>query len=202
MTRTFTVLLVASLSALAAWQLKPDKEALPPAPALISVQEMGALVSLKVNYANVIEFNERVTRDIPWTQWELRLGGTRVLLVARGECLIGTDLKLARYEQTSAAAKMATLVLPQPTVMSARLNHDAKNGGSYFYAVSSTGIDALVPGSDGQTKAINSALEKGQRDVQASCAKPELIEAARKSAQAVLQPTLAATGWKVALVWR
>lgn len=202
MTRTLTVLLVASLSALAAWQLKPDKEALPPAAALISVQEMGALVSLKVNYANVIEFNERATRDIPWTQWELRLGGTRVLLVARGECLIGTDLKLARYEQIAPASKTSTLVLPQPTVMSARLNHDANNGGSYFYAVSSTGIDALVPDSDGQTKAINSALEKGQRDVQASCAKPELIEAARKSAQAVLQPTLAATGWKVALVWR
>ena len=163
---------------------------------------MGALVSLKVNYANVIEFNERVTRDIPWTQWELRLGGTRVLLVARGECLIGTDLKLAKYERTASATKTATLVLPQPTVMSARLNHDANNGGSYFYAVSSTGMDALVPGSDGQTKAINSALQKGQRDVEASCAKPDLIESARKSAEAVLRPTLAATGWSVAVAWR
>ncbi len=202
MSRTVTLLLVASLSALAAWQLKPETEALPPAPALVSVQEMGALVSLKVNYANVIEFNERVTQDIPWTQWELRLGGTRVLLVARGECLIGTDLKLAKYEQSASAEKTATLVLPQPTVMSARLNHYANNGGSYFYAVSSTGISALVPGSDGQTKAINSALQKGQRDVEASCAKPELIEAARTSAEAVLRPTVSATGWKVAVVWR
>jgi hypothetical protein len=202
MTRTLPILLIASLSALAAWQLKPEKAQLPPAPALVSVQEMGALVSLKVNYANVIEFNERVTRDIPWTQWELRLGGTRVLLVARGECLIGTDLKQAKYEPSDATTRTATLVLPQPTVISARLNQDANSGGSYFYAVSSTGIEALVPGSDGQTKAINSALQKGQRDVEASCAKPELIEAARKSALAVLLPTVSATGWKVAVVWR
>ena len=202
MTRTFTILLVASLSALFAWQLKPDKQPLPPAPALVSVQEMGALVSLKVNYANVIEFNERVTQDIPWTQWELRLGGTQVLLVARGECLIGTDLTQARYEQLVNTAKTATLVVPNPKVVSARLNHDAKNGGSYFYAVSSTGIDALVSNSEGQTRAINSALQKGQRDIEASCAKPELIEAARKSAEAVLRPTLSATGWTVAVKWR
>ena len=69
MTRTFSILLAASLSAAAVWKLKPEKEQLPPPPALVSVQEMGTLVSLKVNYANVIEFNERVTKDIPWSQW-------------------------------------------------------------------------------------------------------------------------------------
>jgi len=33
-------------------------------PALVSVQEMGSLVSLKVNYANVLEFNNRITQEI------------------------------------------------------------------------------------------------------------------------------------------
>ena len=202
MNNSFVVFLVAILAAVAAWKLKPEKEQAPQQAPLVSVQEMGALVSLKVNYANVIEFNERVTQDIPWTQWELRFGGTRVLLVARGECLIGTDLKLAQYEQSSVATKTATLVAPQPKVISARLNHDAKNGGSYFYAMSSNGIVALVPGTEQQTKAMNSALQKGQSEIEASCARPELIEAARKSAEAVLVPTLSATGWKVAVVWR
>lgn len=163
---------------------------------------MGTLVSLKVNYANVIEFNKRATQDIPWTQWELRFGETRVLLVARGECLIGTDLKLAKYEQSTSGTKTATLVAPNPKVISARLNHDPKSGGSYFYAASSTGLVALVPGSEEQTKATNSALQKGQSEIEASCAKPELLEAARKSAEAVLLPTISATGWKVAIVWR
>ena len=163
---------------------------------------MGTLVSLKVNYANVIEFNERVTQDIPWTQWELRFGGTSVLLVAKGECLMGTDLKLAKYEQSATAVKTATLVVPHPKVISARLNHDPKSGGSYFYAISRNGIVALVPGTEGQTKAMNSALQKGQSEIEASCARPELIEAARKSAEAVLLPTVSATGWKVAVIWR
>jgi hypothetical protein len=81
----------AGLSAITAWQLKPEKEQSPPPPPLVSVQEMGTLVSLKVNYANVLEFNNRITQEIPWTQWEIRFGGTRVLLIARGECLIGTN---------------------------------------------------------------------------------------------------------------
>lgn len=202
MKSTFVIVLVAGLSAVAAWKLKPEKEQAPPPPPLVSVQEMGTLVSLKVNYANVIEFNERVTQDIPWTLWELRFGGTRVLLVARGECLIGTDLKLAKYEQSTTATKTAKLVVLNPKVISARLNHDPKSGGSFFYAMNTNGLVALVPGTEEQTKAMNRALEKGQRELEASCAKPELIEAARKSAEAVLLPTISATGWKVAIVWR
>ena len=202
MNSTFVVVLVASLSAVAAWKLKPEKEQAPPPPPLVSVQEMGTLVSLKVNYANVIEFNKRATQDIPWTQWELRFGETRLLLVARGECLIGSDLKLAKYEQSTTGTKTATLVALNPKVISARLNHDPKSGGSYFYAASSTGLVALMPGSDEQTKLTNSALQKAQSDIEASCAKPELLETARKSAEAVLLPTISATGWKVAIVWR
>jgi hypothetical protein len=40
------------------------------------------------------------------------------------------------------------------------MNQDASNGGSLLLRSSSTGIDALVPGSDGQNEAINSALQK------------------------------------------
>ena len=202
MRTTFIIILVASLSALTAWKMKPEMEQAPTPHPLVSVQEMGTLVSLKVNYANVIEFTESVTQGIPWTQWELTLGGTRVLLVARGECLIGTDLTQAQYEQSTAATKTATLVAPNPKVISARLNHDRKTGGSYFYAVSRSGIDALVPSTKNQVKATNGALQKAQSEMEASCAKPELLESARKSAEAVLVPALSATGWKIAVVWR
>jgi hypothetical protein len=202
MQSTFITVLVAILAAVAAWQLKPEKELAPPAPPLVTVQEMGTLATLKLGYANVIEFNERLTQDIPWTQWEFRFGGTRVLLVARGECLIGTDLQLAKYEQLSATNKTATLMLPSPKVLSARLNHDPNTGGSYFYAINNDGIAALLPGTEGQTKAMNRALQKGQSDIEASCAKSDLIIAAKKSAEAVLQPTVSATGWKIKIIWR
>lgn len=202
MQSTVITLLVAVLAAVAAWKMKPDKEQPLPAPPVVSVQEMGTLTTLKVNYANVIEFNQRMTQDIPWTQWEFRFGGTRVLLIARGECLIGTDLHLARYEQLAPHEKTATLSLPNPKVLSARLNHDPKTGGSYFYAVDNNGIAALLPGTEGQVKAMNQALQKGQAEIEASCTKPDLIAAARKSAEAVLQPAVSATGWKIKIVWR
>jgi hypothetical protein len=199
---TFITVLVACLAAVVAWKVKPEKEQTPSPPPLVTVQEMGKLATLKVSYANIIEFNDRLTQGIPWTQWELRFGGTNVLLVARGDCLIGTDLQLAKYEKTSTAAKTATLVLPNPRMISARLNHDPTTGGSYFYTVSNSGIVALVPGTENQTKAMDRALQKGQSQIEASCAKPDLIAAARKSAEAVLQPTVSATGWNVKIVWR
>jgi len=115
---------------------------------------------------------------------------------------VGVDLKQARYEQLATATQTATLVVPQPSVVSARLNHDPKSGGSSFYEASTNGVVALLPGTEQQTKAMNLALQKAQRDIEASCARPEFIEAARKSAQAVLLPTVSATGWKIALAWR
>lgn len=202
MQNTLMTLLLAALAALAAWKLKPEKEQVPAAPPVVSVQEMGTLATLRVNYANVIEFNERITQDIPWTQWEFRFGGTSVLLIARGECLIGTDLQAAKYEQILPAAKTATLVLPNPKVITARLNHDPKTGGSSFYTVNNNGIAALIPGTDGQTKAMNRALQKGQSEIEAACSRPEMMIAARKSAEAVLQPAVSVTGWKVSIAWR
>jgi hypothetical protein len=202
MQSTLVTVLLASLAAVAAWQLKPERKQEPQAPPVVSVQEMGTLTTLRVSYANVIEFSERVTQDIPWTQWELRFGGTRVLLIARGECFLGTDLQLARYEQVQPTEKTASLSLPNPKVLSARLNHDAKAGGSYFYAVTNDGVAALLPGTENQTKAMNRALQKGQSEIEAACAKPDLLTAAKRSAEAVLQPTVSATGWKIKTVWR
>jgi hypothetical protein len=202
MQNTLITLLLAALAAVTAWKLKPEKEQVPTAPPVVSVQEMGTLATLKVNYANVIEFNDRITQDIPWTQWELRFGGTRVLLLARGECLIGPDLKTAKYEQLSPANKTATLILPSPKVITALLNHDPKTGGSSFYTVDNNGIAALIPGTDNQTKAMNRALQKGQSEIEAACSRPEQMISARKSAEAVLQPVVSTTGWKINIVWR
>src|SRR5262245_6366175 len=68
------------------------KEALPPP--LISFERMGHLVSLKVSYADVVEFTESRSLEIPWLQWELPYAGTKVLLIARGDCSFATDLRL------------------------------------------------------------------------------------------------------------
>lgn len=196
------VFFVAVCAALAAWFLKPEQIPVIQAPQLEKVQRIGILTTLKVSYANVIEFNEQTVQKIPWTQWKFTYGGTRVLLVARGECVIGTDLQSAVYEAMNVKNKTGVLVLAHPKVISARLNHGSKNNDSYFYAIDNTGVSALVADTEGQTKAINQALEKGQSEIEAGCAKPNLITAARKNAEAVLLPIILATGWSIDIVWR
>lgn len=201
MQSSVAIILLTALAALAGWNLKPEKEPDPQAPPVLSIQEIGSLNTLRVNYSNVIEFSERISTDIPWTQRELRFGSTNVLLIARGECLVGTDLKLAKYEHVAPEEKTATLFLKTPTVISARLNHDSKTGGSHFYTVSNKGLAALLPGTEGQTRAMNLALEKAQKDMDATCNKLEYVAAAKRSAEAVLQPTIGVTGWKIKLAW-
>ena len=88
-----------AVGVVAMWILGPTKKEPPlSTPPLISLEKMGHLVSLKVNYADVIEFTAKQALGIPWTDWELRLGSTKVLLVARGDCTVATDLRAAKYE--------------------------------------------------------------------------------------------------------
>jgi hypothetical protein len=49
---------------------------------------------------------------------------------------------------------------------------------------------------------MNLALQKGQSDIEAACAKTDLMTAAQKNAETVLQPVVSATGWKISIVWR
>lgn len=204
MTRILSIIGAISIGAAGMWLLRPSPPEPPPQAApLISVQEMGHLASLKVNYSDVIEFTQRLTQGIPWTQWELRLGGTRVLLVARGDCLVGTDLRMAKYENKNASAQSVVLALPTPTPISARINHAPRDrGGSYFYSVTDTGLEPLIPGSENREKAINSALARAQQEVERACNQPDVVAAAKKNAEDVLRPTLSATGWKVQIAWR
>lgn len=171
-------------------------------PALASLEGMGHLVSLKVRYANVIEFTQQLTQGIPWTQWELSLGGTQVLLVARGECLVGTDVRQARYEAVDPAARTAVLRLPAPATVSARVDHGPRDqGGSYFYAVQGTGIEPLIPGSANRTQAIDAALRRAQQDMERGCQSAGTLATARAHAEDALKPLFAATGWQVQIQW-
>jgi len=178
----------------------PQPEAAPP---LVSLEKMGHLVSLKMNYADVIEFTQPNAVDIPWTRREVPLGSTRVLLIARGDCTIATDLRQARYENVDDAARTLTLVLAQPAPLQARINHDSREkGGSYFYAVTEHGLQTIIPDATTRIRALDQALATAQKSVQAACSQPAMLASARDNAAAVLQATLRATGWRAQLRWQ
>ncbi|MDO5654143.1 MAG: DUF4230 domain-containing protein [Brachymonas sp.] len=203
MRKLWTMGAVIALLALSAWVYRAKFASPPPQqPALVTLEDMGHLVTVKVNYADVVEFTESITQNIPWTQWELNLGGTKVLLVARGDCMVGTDLREAKYQEINRATQSAVVLLPAPKLVSARVNHETREkGGSYFYAITGTGIEPLLPGSDNRAKAIAAALNKAQQNIASTCGSKEVLETAKKNAEAVLLPALSATGWKIQLRW-
>lgn len=186
-----------------AWLLLPNRKEIPPPPAVISLEKMGHLVSVQVNYANILEFTENRALDIPWSQWELQLGGTQVLLVARGDCTVATNLRAARYESINAQARTLTVVLPSPQPLQARINHAPREqGGSYFYAITNLGLEPIIPDSSNRTQAINHALAWAQKDVERTCRQPAILATARQNAESVLRATYQATGWTPNFVWK
>ena len=180
-------------------QLAPALHSAP----VLSVEKLGRLVSLQVNYSDVIEVDIKRTQDIPYTPFELRLGGTKVLLVARGDCTIGTDLSKAKYENVNSAARTLKLVLAAQPVLNARISHEPREkGGSYFYAISTHGLEPFIPDSKNRVQATNAALAKAQSTLQALCASPSFGSEARKNAEQVLTVAMATTGWTPILEWR
>ena len=177
------------------------KEAL--APPLISFERMGHLVSLKVNYSDVVEFTESRTLEIPWLQWELPYAGTKVLLIAKGDCSFATDLRLASYQAIDAPNRRVSIVLQAPVAFHPRLNHaSSSEGGTRIYAISNQGVEALIPGNGNRAKAIQSAMALGQQRIEESCLNQDAIMAAKSNAETILAASFNAIGWNAAIVWR
>ena len=193
-----------TIGVLGMWLFGPKPESkLPAQTPLISLEKMGHLVSVKVNYADVIEFTEQRTQEIPWTQWELNLGGTKVLLIARGDCTIATNLRAASYQNIDAEKRTFTLLMPEPKPMQIRVNHEPREkGGSYFYAITSEGLEPLIPDSSNRSLAINNSLAFAQKQIERSCNRPQIIAIAKQNAEDVLSATFQATGWKLKYQWK
>jgi hypothetical protein len=177
------------------------KETLPPP--LISFERMGHLVSLKVSYADVVEFTESRSLKIPWFQWEVPYGGTKVLLIARGDCSFATDLRLARYQAIDSPNRKVSIVLPHPVAFQPRLNHASPSeGGTRIYAISDQGVEAIIPGTENRTKAIQSAMALGQQRIEESCSNQDAIMAAKFNAETILAASFNAIGWNASIAWR
>lgn len=172
-----------------------------PSPQL-TLEKVGELVALKVHFADVIEFNESKALGIPWSSWEVKYGGTRVLLVARGDCSIATDLASAKMTFQD-SDKTVLISLAKPRAVSARINHDAREkGGSYLYAASGRGIEVINPSAGARLGAIDKAMAYAQKEVLRSCEQPAMIDTARLNAETVLRVTMQASGWSARFAWK
>jgi hypothetical protein len=166
------------------------------------LQRMGHLVSLRVNVSDIIEFTQDRTFGIPWTSWQFPYAGTKVILIARGDCLLATDMRKAKYESVDQAKRKLTIVLPRPTVLQARLNHDSpEHGGTRLYALSNQGIEALIPGGSNRTKAIEGAMKLGQQLIEQAGSSEDAVKTAKDAAEAVVKASYTALGWSADIRW-
>src|SRR5579885_451090 len=83
-----------------------------PPPTIQQVRELASLVTSRVEVADVQE-----------TDVSGYTGGMRVLMLVRGDFLLGVDLSASRLEAVDVSARAAVLWLPQPSVSSPRVDH-------------------------------------------------------------------------------
>lgn len=175
----------------------------PSRPPLVALERMGHLVVVKVNYSNIIDFLQPRTVGVPWTPWNVSLGGTKVLLVAKGDCTVASDLRKARYENVQLKRRHLTVTLAAPAPLQARVNFDGKaRGGSYFYAITQHGLQPFLPSQKNRSTAVDDALKRAQGEVDQACRQPAILEAAKQNTEAIIRNLLLTTGWTADFVWR
>jgi len=179
------------------------KTAPPPAtPSLATLEDMGHLVSMRVNVADIIEFNEPRAVGVPLTDYEIQYAATNVVLIAKGDCSLATDLRLAKQESVDTDARRFTLALPSPRVLGARVNHAAPDkGGSRLYRVEDQKLEMFIPDRSNMTKAIEGAYRKAEERVRAACTAADVVAQAKKNTEDVLRRLYRATGWDVSFKW-
>jgi hypothetical protein len=164
---------------------------------------MSRLVSVKVRYTDVVTFTQERTLDIPWTDWKVKYAGTRVVLFARGDCLVATDLAQAKYELVDTKRRTLVVSLPPPSLLSPRVIFAPPGQwGSEIYAVSNQGVEAIIPGDDSRKRAIDGAMRLAQKRIEEAGRARDVTEAAKANSEKVLRGVFDALGWKASFRWR
>ena len=181
---------------------RPDPPKPPPILApTIALEKMGQIVSLRINYADVIEFSEKTAVDLPFNR-EIRLGSTKALLVAKGDCTIATDMTRAKYVNVDPGKRTLTIALEMPQPLSVRINHSGRDkGGSYLYSITEHGLVRFIGDDDLRSKAADNVLNKAQAELTRVCTSEPNLANARQGAEAVLRTMYVATDWTPTFVW-
>jgi hypothetical protein len=125
-------------------------------------------------------------------------GSTHALLLVHGEVRVGVDLAEARFEHVDPAAHRAVLVLPQPTVRSARLDH----GRTRLLRLWDEGLWAVTPGgNDADAMLVNAAYLDAERLLITAARDSSYVRSAKAQAEHVLLEFVHVTGWRMDVRW-
>jgi len=112
----------------------------------------------------------------------------------RGDALIAVDLSKAVIADKDEPAKRATIRLPQPEVLQARVDHEQTK----TWEVRST---TWIPWREEQDRLRDEVFHQAQLMVAQTAGSRENIEHAKRSAEVIIAALFEHVGWDVKVVW-
>ena len=125
------------------------------------------------------------------------VGSVSCIVLVQGELELGTNLKLARWEDVEKENRTATLVLAEPMVRRARLDHEQTS----VYRIDRGGLWKGIPSAEPSRRIVNQAMIEAQSCVEAAGEDSQYVDRARTHTEQVLQQFLKAMGWDIRVVW-
>ena len=112
----------------------------------------------------------------------------------RGDALIGLDLSKAVIVEKVESQRQATIQLPQPRVILARVDHEK----SRVYEFRTT---SWIPWHARPGRLLEEAMLQAQRMVTQAANSPENIEQARRQAEVIIAALYEHLEWSLKIVW-
>ncbi len=113
----------------------------------------------------------------------------------RGDALIGLDLSKAVITEKDDSARRATLLLPQPRVILARVDHEK----SKVYEFRTT---SWIPWHSQPGRLLEEAMLQAQRMVTQAAGSKENIDQARRQAEVIIAALYEQLGWHLTIVFQ
>jgi hypothetical protein len=152
------------------------------APTVEEIESLSELVTNRVYVADILKGSNKDYEGI----WAIN-----------GDALITIDLSQATISDKDEGAKTATITLPLPKVVSARVDHErTKNGGIKGVRF------ALLRNTKNRAKIVDDAMQEAQAVVKKAASRPEIIENAQKQAKLNIQILYLKVGWNVGIKWQ
>jgi hypothetical protein len=151
---------------------------------MIQLERLHYLVSTRVHVADVLVGESR---------W---LAGSWII---QGDGLIGVDMSRAEIKGKDDKLRTAVIFLPQPTVLTARVNHNK----SQQWDIKSRRWIPMASMILGDRQAMEKqAMLEAQQLIERAASTEEYKETARGGIQGMLAELYGGVGWKVSIQWK
>ena len=167
------------------WLLPPT----PPQPQPVIVHSQGPTVERLEQLASLV-----VTRVFVADILVGEGNGCRGAWLIRGDALIAVNLGQASIIEKNETAKRATIRLPQPEVLQARVDHEK----TQIWELRTT---TWIPWAADKDSLRDAVMAQAQRLVGHAAGSAEDIEQAKAAAESAIRGFYSEVGWQITLVW-